>query len=166
MASEDWRNLTDRALLQRATEEWLWDRLLLGQVSERGDELFQDPVAAADFREALDGRRSDLKQLLSLIDGLSDADLIERGLSGADLRVKMGGFSRSLERVEDRDPDPSSARNQPRRWLKRLRRALTWADTYLDTLVKLIPQGDAIKELKDAAGAATDDAIDSTEGDL
>ena len=47
-----------------------------------------------------------------------------------------------------------------------MRRALAWADTYLDTLVKLIPKGDAIKELNDAAGAATHDAIDAADGDL
>lgn len=80
-----------------------------------------------------------------------DNDLVKRGLTGAQLEVKLSGFYYWLERAGD------WMRTASRRWF---RRGLRWADIVLGTLASIPGIGvaaDGVKEIKEVFLEAAED---------
>jgi hypothetical protein len=99
-----------------------------------------EPILS-NYRTAQDALESSGESLDSLLD--------ERGLTGAQLRLKYNPFQRALRAFRAR----AFLGRPPRRLLGRL---LGWADIILDSL-GVLPGVDAIKEAKEVIEAGNDE---------
>lgn len=128
---------------------------LLEELAEHSGELME-PVHAANFRKAyldLRERRVFDRSVDRLEQPWIEEDLADFGLTGPPLTLKMEGFFRALERMAGR-------------WTwKRLKPVLKWANVLLGSLAQTATLGliDPVRELKESAEAAAEEAYESDE---
>jgi len=104
-------------------------------------DLNQDAQAA--LQEFIDQQH--FERALSAVETVGQEALDLHGVSGAQLRFKLAG-------IQEREK-----RFRLRPWIWTLSRMFEAIDNLLDSLLKALPLGDALKEFKDGILAATED---------
>ncbi|GAA0938549.1 hypothetical protein GCM10009554_27640 [Kribbella koreensis] len=138
----------DREALQqfvRQLDEFL--RLAIGPDGLLPSEQSQELLAAYDELADRDAF-AELREVVG--DAAYDERLFVCGLTGANLRVKLAGWARSLARLFN------AVGPGPRRYLS----AFKWANTILGSILAATGVGEAVKELKEAAENTYEDLTD------
>lgn len=139
----------DRAALQRFVDEF---EGFIARAVEPSP--FLPPNRAAELRAAYRelverGAFDELRDVLG--DAGYDERLQHCGLTGANLRAKLTGWTRSLRRLIDSVSPPT---------IGGFRSVFRWANTILGSIIAAVGVGEALKELKEATENTYEDAAD------